>query len=85
MNEPTSPPANRRGKKTTGQALSSSQRSKQRELALLAAGGRCLNRVRLSPEAVQALTKLTETLGSERAAIEYSLIITAQKNMPHHS
>jgi N-acyl-D-aspartate/D-glutamate deacylase len=68
-----------RGRPSTGNAKTPTERVKALDAALLASGGRILNRVRLSTEAVEALAALAELDGSERAAIENSLIERAQK------
>ncbi len=57
-----------RGRPCTGNAKTSTERVKELDAALLALGGRVLNRVRLSAEAVHALAALSELDGSERAA-----------------
>lgn len=68
-----------RGRPVTGNAKTPTERVKALDAALLASGGRVLNRVRLSVDAVSALTSLVELHGSERAAIENSLINCAKK------
>lgn len=68
-----------RGRPVTGNAKTTTERVKALDAALLASGGRVLNRVRISGEAVAALAVLSELHGSERAAIENSLIISAKK------
>lgn len=72
MTEPKKHPA--RGRPITGKAKSSTERGKDLEAALLAVGGRILSRVRLSPEAANALATLSKLRGSDRAAIEQALI-----------
>ncbi|CAJ0807586.1 MULTISPECIES: hypothetical protein [Ralstonia] len=64
----------RRGRPATGEARTPTQRVKDLDAALLASGGRILNRVRLSAEAAGALQELSERYGSDRAAIEAVLI-----------
>lgn len=65
----------RRGRPPTGQAKTASERSNMRDAELLAAGGRIFNRLRLSPEAVTALSKLRKAgAPTDRAAIEQALI-----------
>lgn len=65
----------RRGRPPTGQAKTASERSNTRDAELLAAGGRIINRLRLSPEAVTALSKLREAgAPTDRAAIEQVLV-----------
>lgn len=68
-----------RGRPPTGKAKTPTERVKALDAALLASGGRVLNRVRLSEEAVSALAALSDLHGSERAAIENSLIYLAKK------
>jgi N-acyl-D-aspartate/D-glutamate deacylase len=68
-----------RGRPVTGKAKTPTERVKALDAALLASGGRILNRVRLSAEAVAALAALTDAHGSERAAIENSLIECAKR------
>ncbi len=63
-----------RGRPRTSEASTSTQRGKEFDAALLSAGGRILNRVRLSAEAAEALQALSEEHGSDRAAIEHALI-----------
>lgn len=67
-----------RGRPVTGTAKSSTERGKAADAALLHAGGRILNRVRLSPEAATALALLIERDGTDRAAIEQALIAAAK-------
>ena len=68
-----------RGRPATGKAKTPTERVKALDAALLASGGRVLNRLRLSVEAVAALAVLAELDGSERAAVEISLIERAKK------
>jgi hypothetical protein len=63
-----------RGRPVTGEAKTPTQRVKALDEALVASGGRILNRTRLSPEATAALAALSERYGSDRAAIEAALI-----------
>ena len=70
----------KRGRPATGTAKTPTERVKALDAALLASGGRVLNRVRLSAEAVAALADLAEQHGSERAAIENCLIYFAKKH-----
>jgi hypothetical protein len=56
-------------------AKSASERSKERDDALVAAGGRIISRLRLGPEAAAALAKLRESgAPTDRAAIERALL-----------
>ena len=66
-----------KGRPATGKAKTPTQRTSQMEAALLAAGGRILGRVRLSPEAADALRRLAEQYGTDRAGIEAALIAHA--------
>ncbi len=66
----------RKGRPVTGKAKSSTERGKAADEALIAAGGRILSRVRLSPEAAAALFALSEVEGGDRSAIEKALIET---------
>lgn len=68
-----------RGRPSTGNAKTPTERVKALDAALLASGGRVVNRVRLSKEAVDALAVLAELDGSERAAFENSLIERARR------
>ena len=63
-----------RGRPATGEAKTPTQRARAFDDALLASGGRVLNRVRLSAEAAEALKALSEMYESERASIEAALI-----------
>lgn len=63
-----------RGRPPTGEALSSTERAAKRDRELVAAGGRILRTVRLSPEATRALEWLAASHDSERSAIEAALI-----------
>lgn len=63
-----------RGRPSTGEAKTPTQRVKALDEALVASGGRILNRTRLSPEATTALAALSGHFGSDRAAIEAALI-----------
>lgn len=67
-------PKARRGRPTTGSAKTATQRSQERDKALLDAGGRIISRLRLSPEAAAALARQAERFTDERAAIEAALI-----------
>lgn len=69
--------AKRRGRPATGPspgAKTATQRVSALDKALIESGGRILNRLRLSPSAAQALQHLSETHGSDRAAIEAALL-----------
>lgn len=68
-----------RGRPVTGKAKSSTERGKDMEAALRAAGGRVLSRVRLSADSAVALDVLSEKFGSDRAAIEHALILAGKK------
>ncbi len=70
----------RRGRPPTGQAKTAAERGKEFDAALKESGGRILGRVRLSAEAAKALSDLSAQHGSERAAIEYSLIGAANSH-----
>ncbi|MFL9952416.1 hypothetical protein PQR65_03265 [Paraburkholderia nemoris] len=59
-------------------ASTATERARRFDNALLAAGGRVLNRVRLSAEANAALQALSEGHHSEREAIEYALIVASK-------
>lgn len=72
MTEPKKPAP--KGRPITGTAKTPTQRVQALDAALLESGGRVLNRVRLSPEAAAALSRLSERYGSDRAAIEQALI-----------
>lgn len=63
-----------RGRPVTGEAKTPTQRAKAFDEALLASGGRVLNRVRLSAEATEALKALSTHYESDRASIEAALI-----------
>lgn len=63
-----------RGRPATGEAKTPTQRVKDLDAALVASGGRILNRVRLSPEATAALANLSQHYDSDRAVIEAALI-----------
>lgn len=69
----------KRGRPVTGNAKTPTERVQALDAALLASGGRLLNRLRLSAEAVEALAVLAKLDGSDRAAIENSLIERAKK------
>lgn len=69
----------RRGRPVTGKAKTSTERGKAHDEALLAAGGRILSRVRLSPAAARALEALSAVHDSDRMAIEEALIEAAKK------
>ena len=69
-----SKPETKRGRPATGQAKSGTERVKALDEALVATGGRVLNRLRLSPEAAAALSALSSQYGSDRATIEAALI-----------
>lgn len=55
-------------------AKTPTERVKNLDAALLASGGRILNRLRLSAEPASALQSLSERFGSDRAAIEKALM-----------
>lgn len=64
-----------RGRPASGQAKSASERSKERDAALIAAGGKIISRLRLGPEAAAALARLRASgAPSDRAAIEQALL-----------
>lgn len=67
-------PAVKRGRPPTGTAKTATARSNDRDAALLAAGGRVINRVRLSPAAAAALARMAGRFVDERTAIEAALI-----------
>lgn len=67
-------PKARRGRPATGTAKTATERSQDRDTALLAAGGRVINRLRLSPVAAAALARLAVRFSDERSAIEAALI-----------
>lgn len=67
-------PKARRGRPATGTAKTATQRSQERDKALLDAGGRIISRLRLSPEAAAALARQVGRFADERAAIEAALI-----------
>lgn len=65
----------RSGRPVSGKAKSASERSKERDHALVAAGGRIISRLRLGPEAAAALARLRESgAPTDRAAIERALL-----------
>lgn len=64
----------RRGRPVSGTAKTATERSQERDSALLAAGGRVINRMRLSPEAAAALARFVDGFPDERSAIEAALI-----------
>jgi hypothetical protein len=67
--------AKRRGRAPTGEAKSASERSKERDSALIAAGGKIISRLRLGPEAAAALARLRASgAPTDRAAIEQALL-----------
>ncbi|WP_420213374.1 hypothetical protein ACN8ZM_39845 (plasmid) [Burkholderia aenigmatica] len=69
--------AKRRGRPATGPspgAKTATQRVSALDKALVASGGRILNRLRLSSDATQALERLSGEHGSDRAAIEAALL-----------
>jgi hypothetical protein len=80
MNQKTKPDSKeastkpQRGRPVTGEAKTPTQRASAFDAALVASGGRILSRVRLSPEAADALRKLSEHYGSDRAGIEAALL-----------
>lgn len=67
-------PKARRGRPVTGIAKTATERSQERDSALLTAGGRVINRVRLSPEAAAALARFVDGFPDERSAIEAALL-----------
>ncbi len=67
-------PKARRGRPVTGTAKTATERSQDRDAALVAAGGRVINRVRLSADAAAALARLGAKFPDERSAIEAALI-----------
>ncbi len=66
--------ARKRGRPVTGDAKTPTQRAKAFDEALVESGGRILSRVRLSPEAAEALTLLSEHYGSDREGIQAALL-----------
>lgn len=66
-----------RGRPVTGQAKTSSERSKAADVTLMAAGGRVL-RARLSPAATAALATIKASLGSDKDALDAALIFAAE-------
>jgi hypothetical protein len=71
-----------RGRPVTGEAMTSTERVKAADEALVSAGGRVISRTRLSPQATAALAVLSRRYGSDRAAIEAALI--ALNNVAPH-
>ncbi|NHR04400.1 hypothetical protein HA052_04240 [Chromobacterium haemolyticum] len=74
-----------RGRPATGNAKSSTERGRAADEALKAAGGRIVNRVRLSKEGVDAQEMLSQHYGSDRVAfetalVEWAAIIVARNN-----
>jgi len=67
----------RRGRRPTGKAKTSAQRSKAADEALVAAGGRVM-RARLSPTAASALATIKASMGSDKEALDAALIFAAQ-------
>lgn len=67
-----------RGRKPTGKALSSTERGKVHDEAIRASGGRILSRVRLDADAAKALDVISGKMGSDRLAIETSLVSYAK-------
>jgi len=67
----------RRGRKPSGEAKTSTQRSKAADEALVAAGGRVM-RARLSPAAATALATIKASLGSDKDALDAALIFAAE-------
>lgn len=66
----------RRGRRPTGEAKTSAQRSKAADEALVAAGGRVM-RARLSPAAATALATIKASMGSDKDAMDAALIFAA--------
>lgn len=67
--------AKRRAGLAGGAAKSASERSKDRDDALVAAGGKIISRLRLGPEAAAALARLRASgAPTDRAAIELALL-----------
>jgi hypothetical protein len=65
----------RRGRPSKGdEAKTSTERAKDHDAALIASGGRILNRVRISAEAAEALLLLNTYYKSDRAAIEAAVL-----------
>ena len=64
----------KRGRKPTGEAKSSTERGKAADDALIEAGGRIMNKVRLSPKASSALDVLITMSESQRDALEKALL-----------
>lgn len=67
-----------RGRPRTGQAKSSTQRGKEADEALIAAGGRVM-RARLSPAAATALSNIKAVIGrSDKEAMDAALIFAGE-------
>ena len=64
----------KRGRRVTGTAKTATERSKERDAALLASGGKIISRLRLSGEAAAALERVRERFADDRSAIEAGLI-----------
>lgn len=71
---PQEKPKARRGRPPSGAAKTATERSRDRDAALLASGGKVISRLRLSPAATTALARLAARFSDERAAIEAALI-----------
>lgn len=63
-----------RGRPTTGEAMTSSERAAKRDRELLEKGGRILRNLRLSADASRALARIAAHCDSDRGAIEAALI-----------
>jgi hypothetical protein len=64
----------KRGRPVTGTAKTATERSQGRDATLVDAGGRVINRLRLSPEAAAALARFANGFPDERSAIEAALL-----------
>ena len=63
----------KRGRRPTGHALSSAERAKRSDDALVSSGGRII-RARLSPAAAKALGNLSKHFGNDKSAVDEALV-----------
>jgi hypothetical protein len=72
-------PVRKRGRPSTGNAKTPTDRTKALDQKILSKNGRILNKLRIQSEPAAALSYLRERdgLGTDRAAIEFALLITA--------
>lgn len=72
-------PVRKRGRPSTGNAKTPTARTKALDQKILSENGRILNKLRIQSEPAAALSFLRERdgLGTDRAAIEFALLVTA--------